>query len=158
MSQDSPAPPTARPPALAITETEAEDLVHGICFKTGPPRFLGAELEWLVLDAERPGQPLSPERLRAAHAAARALPLHSRVTVEPGGQLELSSAPATSLSGCVDSLQDDLTAVRAALLTQGWSCTATAATPAARTMRLLASPATTRWRPTSTAPARPGAP
>lgn len=119
MSQDSPAPPTARPPALAITETEAEDLVHGICFKTGPPRFLGAELEWLVLDAERPGQPLSPERLRAAHAAARALPLHSRVTVEPGGQLELSSAPATSLSGCVDSLQDDLTAVRAALLTQG---------------------------------------
>ncbi|MBT2477457.1 ergothioneine biosynthesis glutamate--cysteine ligase EgtA [Streptomyces sp. ISL-94] len=107
------------PPEPSITETQAEDLIHGICFKTGPPRLLGAELEWLVVDAERPEEPLSSERLRAAHAAARALPLHSRVTVEPGGQLELSSAPAGSLTRCVDGLQADLTAVRAALAAQG---------------------------------------
>lgn len=102
-----------------LTESAAEELLHGICFKTGPPRLLGAELEWLVLDAEQPGRTVSPDRLAAAHDAARALPLHSRVTVEPGGQLELSSAPATSLAGCVDGLQADLAAVRGLLRGQG---------------------------------------
>ncbi|MFE2326333.1 ergothioneine biosynthesis glutamate--cysteine ligase EgtA [Streptomyces sp. NPDC059385] len=115
MPQDSPAA-TADPP---LTETQAEELIHGICFKTGPPRLVGAELEWLLVDAERPGQPVAPERLRAAHAAARALPLGSRITVEPGGQLEFSSAPAGSLTQCVDDLQSDLAAVRPALLDQG---------------------------------------
>ncbi|MCX4529479.1 ergothioneine biosynthesis glutamate--cysteine ligase EgtA [Streptomyces sp. NBC_01551] len=113
MSPDTPAPPAP------ISETQAEQLIHGICFKTGPPRLIGAELEWLVLDAERPGRPLTSERLTAAHAAARALPLRSRLTVEPGGQLELSSAPADSLTGCVDGLQADLTAVRNVLHSQG---------------------------------------
>lgn len=76
MSQDStaPPPPPGPTPVPSISETQAEDLIHGICFKTGPPRLLGAELEWLVLDAERPDLPVPPERLRAAHAAARALP------------------------------------------------------------------------------------
>ncbi|MFJ5020392.1 ergothioneine biosynthesis glutamate--cysteine ligase EgtA [Streptomyces goshikiensis] len=111
--------PTPRSTTTPLSETEAEELIHGICFKTGPPRVLGAELEWLVLDAERPGLPLAPERLTAAHEAAGALPLHSRLTVEPGGQLELSSAPADSLSACVDGLQADLTAVRGVLRAQG---------------------------------------
>ncbi|MFJ6053989.1 ergothioneine biosynthesis glutamate--cysteine ligase EgtA [Streptomyces sp. NPDC092307] len=142
MSQDSTAPPPAPgpTPVPSISETQAEDLIHGICFKTGPPRFLGAELEWLVLDAERPEQPVPPERLRAAHAAARALPLHSRVTVEPGGQLELSSAPATSLTGCVDDLQADLTAVRAALLAQGLVLRGLGRDPRLPYRRLLNSP------------------
>ncbi|MEV7525304.1 ergothioneine biosynthesis glutamate--cysteine ligase EgtA [Streptomyces sp. NPDC091371] len=123
-----------------MTETEAEELIHGICFKTGPPRFLGAELEWLVLDAERPALPLPPERLRAAHAAARALPLRSRVTVEPGGQLELSSAPAESLTGCVDGLQADLAAVRAALLDRGLVLHGLGHDPRRPYRRLLTSP------------------
>ncbi|MFB6823957.1 ergothioneine biosynthesis glutamate--cysteine ligase EgtA [Streptomyces virginiae] len=142
MSQDSTAPPPAPgpTPVPSISETQAEDLIHGICFKTGPPRLLGAELEWLVLDAERPDLPVPPERLRAAHAAARALPLHSRVTVEPGGQLELSSAPATSLTGCVDDLQADLTAVRAALLDQGLVLRGLGRDPRLPYRRLLHSP------------------
>ncbi|MCX5275269.1 ergothioneine biosynthesis glutamate--cysteine ligase EgtA [Streptomyces virginiae] len=142
MSQDStaPPPPPGPTPVPSISETQAEDLIHGICFKTGPPRLLGAELEWLVLDAERPDRPVPPERLRAAHAAARALPLHSRVTVEPGGQLELSSAPATSLTGCVDDLQADLTAVRTALLDQGLVLRGLGRDPRLPYRRLLNSP------------------
>ncbi|GAA2624175.1 MULTISPECIES: ergothioneine biosynthesis glutamate--cysteine ligase EgtA [Streptomyces] len=148
MSQDSsahppesvPPPASGPPPAPSLSETQAEDLIHGICFKTGPPRLIGAELEWLVMDAERPDRHVPPERLRAAHAAARALPLHSRVTVEPGGQLELSSAPATSLTGCVDDLQDDLTAVRAALLAQGLVLRGLGRDPRRPYRRLLNSP------------------
>ncbi|MET9883194.1 glutamate-cysteine ligase family protein [Streptomyces sp. NPDC006430] len=142
MSQDSSSPPTAPTPGPppVLSETAAEDLVHGICFKTGPPRVLGAELEWLVLDAEQPGEVLPPERLTAAHDAARALSLHSRLSIEPGGQLELSSAPATSLSGCVDGLQADLTAVRAALRSQGLVLHGAGRDPRGPLRRLLTSP------------------
>ncbi|MER5934710.1 ergothioneine biosynthesis glutamate--cysteine ligase EgtA [Streptomyces sp. NPDC002054] len=115
MPQDS---PTSHDQS-ALSEREAEDLVHGVCFKTGPPRLVGAELEWLVLDAEQPDLPLPADRLTAALDAVGALPLGSRFTVEPGGQLELSSAPAGSLMECVDGLQADLDLVRAALRDRG---------------------------------------
>ncbi|MBT2452707.1 ergothioneine biosynthesis glutamate--cysteine ligase EgtA [Streptomyces sp. ISL-43] len=126
------------PPRL--TEAAAEDLVHGICFKTGPPRLLGAELEWLLFDAERPALPVSHERLAAAHDAARALPLGSGITVEPGGQLELSSAPATSLTGCLDGLQADLAAVRGALRDQGLVLRGLGQDPRRPQRRMLTSP------------------
>lgn len=126
--------------SAALSETAAEDLIHGICFKTGPPRTLGAELEWLVLDAERPGRILPPDRLTAAHDAARALPLNSRLSIEPGGQLELSSAPARSLSGCLDGLQADLTAVRSALRSRGLVLHGTGRDPRLPLRRLLSSP------------------
>ncbi|RSS80308.1 ergothioneine biosynthesis glutamate--cysteine ligase EgtA [Streptomyces sp. WAC06614] len=127
-------------PVRTLTETAAEDLVHGICFKTGPPRLLGAELEWLVVDAERPYRPLPPDRLTAAHDAARALPLRSRFTVEPGGQLELSSPPAASLGQCLADLQADLTAVRAALLERGLLLRGLGHDPRPFARRLLTAP------------------
>jgi glutamate--cysteine ligase len=102
-----------------VTESEVEALLRGICFKTGPPRTLGVELEWLVQELHDPRLPASPERLEAAYAALRPLPLSSALTVEPGGQLELSSAPATSLTECVGSVSADLDAVRAVLREAG---------------------------------------
>ncbi|MFE4260540.1 ergothioneine biosynthesis glutamate--cysteine ligase EgtA [Streptomyces sp. NPDC056883] len=123
-----------------LTEATAEEVIHGICFKTGPPRLLGAELEWLVFDLEQPGLPVSHDRLAAAHAAARALPLGSGVTVEPGGQLELSSAPATSLTGCIDGLQADLAAVRSTLLAQGLALRGFGQDPRRPLRRMLTSP------------------
>lgn len=103
----------------AVTEAEVEALVRGICFKTGPPRTLGVEVEWLVHELRDPRLPVSPERLEAAYAALRALPLSSALTVEPGGQLELSSAPATSLTDVIESVSADLDAVRAVLREAG---------------------------------------
>ncbi|MCW5250285.1 MULTISPECIES: ergothioneine biosynthesis glutamate--cysteine ligase EgtA [unclassified Streptomyces] len=99
----------------AISEAAAEALVRGICFKTGPPRRLGVELEWLVHDRGAPRRPVPAERLDAVYAALRSVPLDSALTVEPGGQLELSSRPAASLMECVDSVAADLDAVRAVL-------------------------------------------
>ncbi|WP_329402748.1 ergothioneine biosynthesis glutamate--cysteine ligase EgtA [Streptomyces melanogenes] len=98
-----------------FTETEADDLLRCICFKTGPPRTVGVEVEWLVHDLHDPHVPVQHHRLAAAYASLRALPLRSALTVEPGGQLELSSLPADSLMECIDSVAADLTAVRAAL-------------------------------------------
>ncbi|MFI9249819.1 ergothioneine biosynthesis glutamate--cysteine ligase EgtA [Streptomyces sp. NPDC053069] len=99
----------------AITEAEVEALVRGICFKTGPPRALGVELEWLIHELRMPQLPVTPERLEAAYAALRAVPLRSPLTVEPGGQLELSSPPAASLMECIGTVSADLDTVRAVL-------------------------------------------
>ncbi|MFF7441561.1 ergothioneine biosynthesis glutamate--cysteine ligase EgtA [Streptomyces sp. NPDC008122] len=104
--------PRGGPP---LTEGEAEDLLRCICFKTGPPRTVGVELEWLVHELRDPRLPVRPQRLAAALDTVRTLPLVSALTFEPGGQLELSSRPAGSLMECLDSLAADLTAVRAAL-------------------------------------------
>ncbi|MEU8946789.1 ergothioneine biosynthesis glutamate--cysteine ligase EgtA [Streptomyces sp. NPDC048489] len=103
----------------AVTEAEVEALVRGICFKTGPPRTLGVEVEWLVHELRRPQLPATPEQLEAAYAALRTLTLRSALTVEPGGQLELSSAPAGSLMECIGSVSADLDAVRAVLRESG---------------------------------------
>ncbi|MER7840747.1 ergothioneine biosynthesis glutamate--cysteine ligase EgtA [Streptomyces sp. NPDC096040] len=103
----------------AVTEAEVEALVKGICFKTGPPRTLGVEVEWLVHELRQPQLPVTPERLEAAYAALRTVPLGSALTVEPGGQLELSSPPAASLMECIGTVSADLDAVRTVLAEQG---------------------------------------
>jgi glutamate--cysteine ligase len=107
----------------AVTEAEVEALVRGICFKTGPPRFLGVEVEWFVRELRSPQLPVRPERLEAAYAALRTLPLRSTLTVEPGGQLELSSCAAASLMECIGSVSADLDAVRAVLRESGLDLT-----------------------------------
>ncbi|WP_282701673.1 ergothioneine biosynthesis glutamate--cysteine ligase EgtA [Streptomyces sp. CC219B] len=103
----------------AITEAEVEALVRGICFKTGPPRTVGVEVEWLVHELRRPQLPVPPERLEAAYAALRTVRLKSALTVEPGGQLEFSSPPAASLMECIGTVSADLDAVRARLREHG---------------------------------------
>lgn len=103
----------------AVAEAEVEALVRGICFKTGPPRALGVELEWLIHELRMPQLPVTPGRLEAAYAALRGVPLRSPLTVEPGGQLELSSRPAASLMECIGTVSADLDVVRAVLAEQG---------------------------------------
>lgn len=101
-----------------LTEQDAAAHVHGICFKTGPPHRVGVELEWLVRDVREPRLPVEPARVSAALAgldASGALPAGSRLTTEPGGQLELSSRPAVGIAECVTAAAKDMTAVTEAL-------------------------------------------
>lgn len=92
------------------TVDEALEHVHAICFKTGPPRRVGVELEWTVHHADDPNRPLDPATLRAAlggHAPRtidprspqQTLPHGGTVTLEPGGQVEISTPPHESLAG-----------------------------------------------------------
>ncbi len=125
-----------------FTEADAEAHIHGICFKTGPPERVGVELEWLVRDPRDPAQPVRAEQVAAALApfgagtpASKqgysqdeqrivryqipALPWGATLTVEPGGQLELSSAPAVTLGELVEVTGQDLTALRDAAAAAG---------------------------------------
>ncbi|MFG3497607.1 ergothioneine biosynthesis glutamate--cysteine ligase EgtA [Streptomyces sp. NPDC047928] len=106
-----------------LSEDEAEDLLRCICFKTGPPRTVGVEVEWFVHDLRDPHIPVPADRLRTAFAVLRTVPLRSALTLEPGGQLELSSPPAASLDDCVGIVSADLTAVRTALRALGLTLT-----------------------------------
>ena len=129
-----------------IHEESAAEHIHGICLKTGPPRRVGVELEWLVRDARDPSLPVPAGRIAAAvsgfgagrlkpsrgvfgedphgpelptSSAASLLPSGAPLTTEPGGQLELSSLPADSLAELVRVTRADLAALRAALAAHG---------------------------------------
>ncbi len=108
--------------AEPLTESDAEEQVHGICFKTGPPERIGVELEWLVFDGRDPALPV--DQRRAATAVARlgapeALPGRGTLTTEPGGQVEISSAPAAGLGDCITGTGLDLAALRQAVHQEG---------------------------------------
>jgi len=130
-----------------LDEDGAAEHIHGICLKTGPPRRVGVELEWLVRDARDPFLPVPAERIAAAVAAFDAerakrdqgaidggirggpelptsscpgvLPSGASLTTEPGGQLEISSLPADSLAGLVRATSADLVALRGAVAEAG---------------------------------------
>ncbi|MEV0954488.1 ergothioneine biosynthesis glutamate--cysteine ligase EgtA [Streptomyces sp. NPDC049951] len=126
--------------AAPLGEEEAEDLLRGICFKTGPPRTVGVELEWLVHDREHPEALVPEDRLRAAADAVRATPLDAALTFEPGGQLELSSQPKGSLMECVDATAADLAAVRDTLGRSGLTLAGIGVDPWNPPRRLLREP------------------
>lgn len=115
--RNAPAPgPT---PAVFRDRAEAEAYVASVCFKHGPPRLLGVELEWTVHHVEDPSRPLDAKTLATAlgrHAPPtlvpdspqRPLPSGTPLTVEPGGQVEISTPPRDSLTDLLKTVAADI--------------------------------------------------
>ncbi len=72
-----------------------------------PVGRVGLELEFHLVDLRRPGQRVSWPDLCARLAVVPAMPAGSGVTVEPGGQLELSTPPLADLVSAVAGLRRD---------------------------------------------------
>ncbi|TDC84148.1 ergothioneine biosynthesis glutamate--cysteine ligase EgtA [Actinomadura sp. 7K507] len=104
-----------------LTVDDVYQHIRGVCFKTGPPGTVGAETEWFVIDAADPGAHVPGDRVRALVGAAGPPPGGSKITYEPGGQLELSSAPFDGLGELHTSLDGDTAHVRGALESDGLS-------------------------------------
>jgi glutamate--cysteine ligase len=105
-----------------LSEPEAERLIGAICFKTGPPVLVGAELEWLVSDVNDPSLPVPFDvvcRILDGLRETGKMRGAGRLTMEPGGQVELSSAPAVGLADCVAAASGDLLVLREAFGAQG---------------------------------------
>jgi glutamate--cysteine ligase len=109
---------------------EAEAYVASVCFKHGPPKLHGVELEWIVHHEEDPRRPLDADRLAAAlgpHAPPTLtrdspqspLPSGSPLTVEPGGQVEISALPKPSLAELFAAVDADLAYLTALLAEAG---------------------------------------
>lgn len=124
-------PPPTDPGAAVIHEVEqAEGYVASVCFKTGPPTHTGVELEWTVHHAGDVTRPVRPAELRAAlgpyapptlddTSPHHHLPAGGRVTVEPGGQLEISTQPSRSLAGLRAGAESDIARVTTLLAGAG---------------------------------------
>ncbi|MEU5722051.1 ergothioneine biosynthesis glutamate--cysteine ligase EgtA [Micromonospora sp. NPDC047738] len=107
-------------------EAAAARYIARICFKTGPPTLTGVELEWTVHDAADPARPVDRARLHRAlgrhspvtidpTSPAERLRHGGAVTVEPGGQVEISSAPRPSIAALILATEADVAELTAAL-------------------------------------------
>ena len=105
----------------------------------GTPGTIGAELELLCVDRAAPEVRPELEHVAALLSSA-VLPGGSLITTEPGGQVELSSAPAAGAAAAVAALAQDLEAVRAALDTDGLALRGLGADPARDPVRLVRTP------------------
>ena len=65
--------------------------------RVAPGEQIGLELEWHTIAAGRPGERLDLDALRAAATGPGPLPAKGTLSFEPGGQLELNTAPLVGL-------------------------------------------------------------
>jgi len=117
-----------------------QGFVERVCFKTGPPELVGAELEWLVAFAAAPTEIVPIPLLHDLLHAAGPPPRGSSVTYEPGGQLELSSPAFRGPTACWQALAEDTQHVRRALGPAGIVLLDTAIDPFRVPHRQLAHP------------------
>src|SRR5690349_9447693 len=122
---------TAQPDRTWIRDrVEAEAYVASVCFKHGPPRLTGVELEWTVHHEDDPRRPLDAAHLATAlgpyaprtlvpDSPQLPLPAGSPLTLEPGGQVEISALPQASLAELFDNVSTDLGALDELLAAEG---------------------------------------
>ena len=131
------------------TRDDAEAYVASVCFKHGPPRLAGVELEWLRASGRhtrRPGwtarccvpppRATRPDPLDPG-SPARALPGGSLVTVEPGGQVELASPPLAPFGTLVRTVVADSTVLHDRLAAHGLAVSPSAADAVRPARRVL---------------------
>lgn len=123
-----------------MTTEDVHEYINGICFKTGPPGKVGVETEWLVTDPERPTAPVTIDRLAELVEAGGPSPAGSRITFEPGGQIELSSPALPGLAQAHEALAVDLRHIEKTLADAGLYLAETALDPVRPPERQLRSP------------------
>jgi glutamate--cysteine ligase len=98
-----------------LSEAAAEAWIPRTCFKNGPPSRLGVELELMVADARHPdglSAHFPQHRYPGLLAGLAHGGLDGLLTVEPGGQVELSSRPGQTLTDTLGVVCRDLAALR----------------------------------------------
>jgi glutamate--cysteine ligase len=133
------------------TVAEAGAYIASVCFKHGPPRRIGIELEWLLTDPDDPLRrpdrstlltalgPHAPRTLNPDRPA-EPLPAGGLVTIEPGGQVEISSAPASSCARLIAAMRRDIANLDQLLRPTGFVLSDRAAEPDRASHRILHTP------------------
>ena len=113
---------------------------HG--FVARPPsseRLVGLEFEWLTVSLRDPAVPAALEHVRAVAESVTPLPHASRVTYEPGGQLELSTVAAPGV-GAITALAEDSEVLGRALAAADIGIVGIGLEPGPRRARVVQSP------------------
>jgi glutamate--cysteine ligase len=122
-------------PALACDHASAREHLARTALTPGPLGTVGLELERHIVDLRSPPAIVSWHRLQDALAGVQ-LPYGSRLTVEPGGQLELSTVPAADVAAAVTALTADDAALAPALAAAGLGLHACGTDPARSPVRI----------------------
>jgi ergothioneine biosynthesis glutamate--cysteine ligase EgtA len=125
-----------RPPSPRVRTADDVASCVDAAVRYGTPGTVGAELELLCVDRAAPEVRPDLDRV-AARLSAVALPGGSLLSTEPGGQVELSSAPAAGASAAVAALAQDVEAVRAALDVDALALRGLGADPVREPVRLV---------------------
>jgi glutamate--cysteine ligase len=121
-----------------LTVARAADLVTEWCTGEGGPDRVGLELEWLTVRTQDGGQP-NLATLEAVIAATSPAPAGSRLTLEPGGQLEVSAPPFDDVRSAIAAAATDAAALEGAARRVGVALLARGSVPQPRE-RLLHMP------------------
>ncbi|WP_209648561.1 ergothioneine biosynthesis glutamate--cysteine ligase EgtA [Kibdelosporangium banguiense] len=130
---------------------EAEAYVASVCFKHGPPRLTGVELEWTVHHVNDPSRQLTADLLvkaldqhtpRTLRDDSPHLPLPggSPLSAEPGGQVEISAQPKESLTALHATVTADTGHLADLLAAQGLELGSSAIDPYRTPRRMLDTP------------------
>ena len=109
----------------AISVAEVGEHIRTTCALPSPVSTVGAEVEWLVIARDDPSARPTVATTEEA-IAGLTFPGGSRVTFEPGGQVELSSVPARTPDEVHAALLSDFAVLRAALRSRGLELVASA--------------------------------
>jgi len=143
--------PADLPSTALVDREQAEGYVAMICFKHGPPRLQGVELEWTVhhgtdlaraMDTSLLSRALGPHAPPAisSYRAQQRLPQGSLITVEPGGQVEISTPPNRSSADLISVATSDMATLAGLLDEHGLVLGHHGADPHRRPNRLLKVP------------------
>lgn len=108
-------------PSRCLTAGDAFCLVRDLAVQppTGSPR-VGLELEWLTFPIADPTRRVDLTALtNALDALGGTLPCGSRLTIEPGGQVEVSTLPFDAVGDAIDAVRTDAARVRSGLHDHG---------------------------------------
>jgi glutamate--cysteine ligase len=118
----------------------ARQYVGDAALRSGEERRVGLELEFHLVDLATPSRRPDWRTVQALVAALPPMPAGSAVTVEPGGQIELSTTPHEDVSAAVAALRSDREALRAALTDAGLGAAPLGTDPARPTQRVNPKP------------------
>ncbi|MBS1692511.1 MAG: ergothioneine biosynthesis glutamate--cysteine ligase EgtA [Actinobacteria bacterium] len=106
-------------PAVFSSANDAAAHIGERCLLDGPPGRVGIELEAHCFDVADPMRRPGWEELSDVIASAGALPGGSRITVEPGGAVELSGPPADGAVPAIAAMARDRAVLRDAFAAAG---------------------------------------
>ncbi|WP_310530010.1 glutamate-cysteine ligase family protein, partial [Nocardioides sp.] len=108
----------------------ARRIIADGALRSGEEQRVGLELEFHLVDLARPERRPSWVAVQSLLADLPVMPGGSSVTLEPGGQIELSTPPHHDVVGCVTALRADREALRRALADAGYGAAPLGADPA----------------------------